>query len=105
MEHVERPTDNTARADSSFDVPIMRLDEWMEGAEGEENIAEDLLFKPRLIEEEVAATVEEPNRVGRRRRRGRGRGGSEETANPRREGTSVIVDDESGLGVMFRKRD
>lgn len=105
MERIERPIDNTARADSSFDVPIMRLDEWMEGAEGEENIAEDLLFKPRLIEEEVAASVEEPNRVGRRRRRGRGRGGSEETANPRREGTSVIVDDESGLGVMFRKRD
>lgn len=104
IEKIERTSDNTIRYDSAFDVPIMRLDEWMEGNEGEVDISEDLLFKPRLIEEEVAAAVEEPNRVGRRRRRGRGgRGGSEETASGRREGVAMI-DPDLDLGVMFRKR-
>jgi len=103
METVQRTADNTVRYDASFDVPIMRLDEWMEGNEGEESVGEDLLFKPRLIEDEVTAVEEEPNRVGRRRRRGRGRGGSEETASARREGVDMI-DADLDLGVMFRKR-
>ncbi len=95
---------DTIRFDASnFDVPIMRLDEWMEGTEGDE-LVDDLLFKPRLLDE--AMTVEEePERVGRRRRRGRrDRGGSEETASRRRDGESVF-DAEVGMGIMFRKRE
>lgn len=103
LETVQRTADNTVRYDAAFDVPIMRLDEWMEGNEGDEGVGEDLLFKPRLIEEETVAAIEEPNRVGRRRRRGRGRGGSEETASARREGADM-VDPDLDLGVMFRKR-
>lgn len=104
IEEIIRTTDDTIRYDTSFDVPIMRLDEWMEGNEGDEGIGEDLLFKPRLIEEEIASVVEEPNRVGRRRRRGRGsRGGSEETSGGRREHVDM-VDPDLDLGVMFRKK-
>ncbi len=92
--------ENTIRFDAaSFDVPIMKLDEWIGGTEGDE-LADDLLFKPRLIEEPDG----ESEKVGRRRRRrGRGRDGSEETAGARREGESF--DEELGMSIVFRKRD
>lgn len=97
---------NTVDADSfSFDVPIMKLDEWMEGQEGDD-IADDLLFKTRLLEDLPAVPEEEdePLRSGRRRKRRR-RGGSEETAGRRRDGESVQVDADLGMSVVFRRRD
>jgi len=96
---------NTVAADSfSFDVPIMKLDEWMEGQEGDD-IADDLLFKQRLLEDlPEAESDDEPLRSGKRRRRRR-RGGSEETASRRRDGESVQVDADLGMSVVFRRRE
>jgi hypothetical protein len=99
----ERHVDTIRFDASNFDVPIMRLDEWMEGSEGDE-LVDDLLFKPRLLDEAMSVP-DEPERVGRRRRRGRrGRGGSEETATRRTDGESVF-DEEAGMGIVFRKRE
>jgi hypothetical protein len=99
----ERHVDTIRFDASDFDVPIMRLDEWMEGTEGDE-LVDDLLFKPRLLDEAMALP-DEPDRVGRRRRRGRrDRGGAEETAGRRRDGESVF-DAEVGMEIVFRKRD
>lgn len=104
MDTLPEKHEDTIRFDASaFDVPIMRLDEWMEGGDSED-IADDLLFKARLLEE--PEPDEEPERVGRRRRsRGRrDRGGSEESANRRRDGESTY-DPDLGMNIVFRKRD
>ncbi len=104
--HLSEPivkSENT-RVDSSFDVSIMRLDEWMEGtAESDDLISDDLLFKPRLVEEELAnSPVAPPSPApGIRRRRDR----TPKKEDGRMRGANVEVDDDSGLGVMFRKRE
>ncbi|HZH97950.1 MAG TPA: hypothetical protein VEX38_03185, partial [Fimbriimonadaceae bacterium] len=106
MEHLPTKPDNTLSGDAAaFDVPIMKLGEWMEGAEGDD-IADDFLFKAALVEDSEPES--EDSRPGRRRRR-RGRGsrdreGTEETASRRTDGESVVVED-LGLSVMFRKRE
>ncbi len=104
MDALPEKHEDTIRFDASnFDVPIMRLDEWMEGTEGDD-LVDDLLFKPRLLDE-AAEPEEEPDRVGRRRRRGRrDRGGSDESSSRRRAGESVF-DEDAGMGVLFRKRE
>jgi len=96
---------------SNFDVPIMKLDEWMEGGDGDE-VAEDWFLRPQQIIEEPEAEEEGTEKIGRRRRRRRGRGpdrgGSEETANARREPSGTPVDPafgDLGMNVMFRKRE
>jgi hypothetical protein len=105
MESLPEKHHDTIRFDASmFDVPIMKLDEWMEGGDSED-IADDLLFKTRLLEE--PETEDEPERVGRRRRRRGGRrdrGGSEETANRRRDGESTY-DADVGMNIVFRKKE
>ncbi len=89
----------------TFDVPIMRLDQWMDTTDSE-GLTDDLLFKPRLLEE---IDEEEPERVGRRRRRKVGRGGrggsSDESSSRRRDGEAVSIDDSMSMTVVFRKRD
>lgn len=98
----ERHVDTIRFDASEFDVPIMKLDEWMEGTESDD-LVDDLLFKPRLLDDVVNET-EEQERVGRRRRRrGRGRGG-DESSSRRRDGESVF-DSEVGMEIVFRKRD
>ncbi|MBL8040713.1 MAG: hypothetical protein JNM04_05140, partial [Chthonomonas sp.] len=66
--------DNTAHANSlSFDVPIMKLDEWMEEA-WTEDLADDLLLKPSQLDIEVSEDLQhldKPKTTGRRRRRRR----------------------------------
>jgi hypothetical protein len=113
----ELPTkpDNTARFDAvGFDVPIVKLDEWIEGGI-EEDFVEEWLFKPSLVDEEPEPEPEEPQRTGRRRRRrGRGGGGSgngsgnggntEEPAQAQKDIGGEPADD-MGVHVMFRKRD
>lgn len=91
-----------------FDVPIMRLDQWIEGSDSEE-VADDWFLRPQQILEEPEG---ESEKVGkRRRRRGRrgDRGGSEETASARAEPSGTFVaeefDEDLGMSVMFRKRD
>lgn len=96
---------DTIRFDAStFDVPIMRLDEWMDESGDSEDITDDLLFKTRLLED--IEPDPEPEKVGRRRRRGGrgGRGGSEETSNRRRDGESTF-DPEVGMNIVFRKKE
>lgn len=90
-----------------FDVPIMRLDQWMEGSDSDE-IADDWILRPQQILDEPEG---ESEKVGkRRRRRGRrgDRGGSEETASSRPEPSGTVAaefDEDLGMSVMFRKRE
>jgi len=104
----ELPTrsDDTVHPDSILlDVPIMKLDEWMEESPGEESV-EDLLLKPSLLEvEEIQASHAPSSARGRPRSRGRRRGGTEETAQSRREGVDREVFEELGMNVVFRKRE
>lgn len=108
MEELPVQSDDTVRFDAAtFDVPIMKLGEWMEGSETEE-LSDELLFRPRFIEE-PEAEEESSDRRGRRRRRGRGgrdRGGSEETASVRRDGESAasFAEDDLDMNVVFRRR-
>jgi hypothetical protein len=97
--------DNTLAGDAaSFDIPMMKLNEWMEGGEADE-VADEWFLRPMHIEEEpVAQEVDErPGRRRRRRRRGNERGGSEETADFRPEYGSA--NDDPGISVVFRKRE
>lgn len=107
METLPVRRENTIRMDSfSFDVPIMNLNEWMEGSESEE-IADDLLFKVRLIEEDTGDSVSEGNQVGRRRRKRRNDRSKDRDRTPRGIGEFVDFggDDDSGMSVLFRKKD
>ena len=91
--------DNTLAGDAaSFDIPLMKLNEWMEGGDADE-VADEWFLRPAPIEEETVPEVEE-QRTGRRRRKRRTRGG-EETADFRRE----YEDDDLGISVVFRKRE
>ncbi len=96
--------DNTLAGDAaSFDIPMMKLNEWMEGGDADE-VADEWFLRPQQIVEEAAPEPEPEERPGRRRRRRRrgDRGGSEETANIRPE---YGGDDDLGISVVFRKRD
>jgi len=95
---------------STFDVPIMKLDEWMEGGDGDE-VAEDWFLRPQQIIDEPETEDEGTEKVGRRRRKRRGRnerGGSEESAGGARREHSGPPDPilgDLGMNVMFRKRE
>lgn len=105
LEELPPKPNNTARFDAvGFDVPIVKLDEWIEGGIAEE-IVEDWLFKPSLVEEPPVEEEEEPQRTGRRRRRRGGRGGSEEPLQGPKEFAPAEPFDETGMHVTFRKRD
>lgn len=93
--------DNTLHWDvMRFDVPIMKLDEWVEET-WSEDLADDLLLKPSMIdaatEEESPVERDEPQRSrGRRNKRRRGvddrdRGGDKQS--------------DMAINVMFRKRE
>lgn len=90
-----------------FDVPVMRLDEWVEES-WSEGMADDLLLKPSQIDADSSesrssrAVQPEGEPSSRRRRRRRRRRGSEESSDRRREGAEREGNDD--LGVMFRKR-
>lgn len=95
--------DNNLLGDAaSFDIPLMKLNEWMEGGDADE-VADEWFLRPQIAEEETAAPEPEERNGRRRRRRRRGdRGGSEETSNMRPE---FAGDDDLGISVMFRKRE
>lgn len=112
------PRESNVRVDSSnFDVPIMKLDEWMVGNDSDDN-ADEWFLRPQPVEEEPisqAQAEESPERVGRRRRRrgGRERNGQERTGNgssreaeaPRFESVGSDSFPDLDLNVMFRKRE
>ncbi|MGE3126877.1 MAG: hypothetical protein AB7F50_00120 [Fimbriimonadaceae bacterium] len=84
-----------------FDVPIMRLDEWVEEAWGEE-LADDFLIKPSMFETVASsgdAEEEIPaSRGGGRQRNRRRRAESGERRVER------IQSEEDSMHVLFRKR-
>ncbi|HEY0868357.1 MAG TPA: hypothetical protein VGE01_13310, partial [Fimbriimonas sp.] len=94
---------------STFDVPVMKLDEWIETSDNDEVADDWFLRAPQAVEEPEQATMDE-ERPGRRRRRrrggrnGNGRG-SEETfdARPEPSGTPEEPSD-FGMNVVFRRR-
>ncbi|WP_025228999.1 hypothetical protein [Fimbriimonas ginsengisoli] len=114
--HIEKlpPRETNMRIDSSnFDVPIMKLDEWMGGSDSDDN-ADEWFLRPQHIEEDRPGPAEESDSgVGRRRRRRRGKGngqdgnGSAPTPSRRSESTVEVSSDfdDIGLNVMFRKRE
>jgi hypothetical protein len=122
----ERP-ENVRHGDTLlFDIPIMKLGDWMEGGISDEAV-EDWLLRPPAAETEVGGESEEatgdqePSRSGRRRRRRRGGRGDRgegfggDTID-RREGpresngnTSTVSistgSDDFEMNVTFRKRE
>ncbi|HLK13427.1 MAG TPA: hypothetical protein VKT78_01360 [Fimbriimonadaceae bacterium] len=97
---------NTLDDHPFFDIPIMKLGEWMEGDLSEE-AAEEWLLRPPTLDAPVEAADEGAEaRPGRRRRRRRGQGGGD------RHGSEEVVaatgsdsDDEFPVSVTFRKRE
>ncbi len=60
--------DNTLAGDpASFDIPMMKLNEWMEGGEADE-AADEWFLRPVQVEEEPEVRIESEQRSGRRRR-------------------------------------
>ncbi len=90
---------NVFQDGSTFEVPIMRLDEWM-GSGDTDDAAEDWFLRaPQISEEPQQATAEseQPGRRRRKRRDPRDRGRDEPA-------TARQYDEEIGMSVMFRKR-
>ncbi len=105
------PRDTNVREDlASFDVPIMKLGEWMgENSDSEDNVDEWFLRPIQEVEEQTEVSDSDDSSRGRgrgRRRRRSGRGGTEEGATFRREPSGTVVRDaDTDMSVMFRKRD
>ncbi|MCB8933123.1 MAG: hypothetical protein M9921_00300 [Fimbriimonadaceae bacterium] len=103
MEELPTKPDDTVRFDSfSFDVPIMKLGEFMEGG-SDEDISEDFLLRPVVVED--SETELETTTTGRRRRRRRRRGGSDRSPAENGNGTATLPDPDLDVHVMFRKRE
>jgi hypothetical protein len=105
-----QPEDTVRQESVGFDVPIMKLDEWIEGAEPDE-VADEWFLRPHQIVAEEQPDGES-EKVGRRRRRrgrrgpGDGSGGSEEPTMTRHEySTEGPGFEDLGMNVVFRKRD
>jgi hypothetical protein len=103
------PRDANVRKDASnFDVPIMKLDEWIEGGEPDE-IADDWFLRTVPPVEAPAQAEESQEKVGKRRRRRRtGKGGRDYEPGPagdERGAPAFSLDDGIDMSVMFRKRD
>ena len=112
------PRELNLRTDTSnFDVPIMKLDEWIEGGDSDEMADEWFLRPQALLEEpelEPAQAEESPEQVGRRRRRRRrGKGGGNEPEEAIGSGEVVTArvepssagDEEFSMNIVFRKRE
>lgn len=99
MEEYPQPESNVREDGLAFDVPIMKLDEWIGGNESDEVADEWFLRAPEISEEPQTAT-EAPEVVGRRRRR---RGGREDRGG--RPEASSFADEALSMNVMFRKLD
>jgi hypothetical protein len=110
------PRESNIREDTSnFDVPIMRLDEWMEGGD-QDDVADEWFLRPQQLLEDPqmeSGQAEETEQVGRRRRRRKGRSrtgsdlpkafGNEEVVTARVQADSA--EDSFSMNILFRKRD
>lgn len=111
MEELPKEPEQQERPNTfQFDVPIMKLDEWMEGSEDSLSVDEWLL-RPKLedVEAMIGVSEDEPGQIGSRRRKrgrnnrskpGRGSNGSDAPG-------TVFNDsgDDVTLNVVFRTRD
>ncbi len=103
-----RPENTVRIEDLSFDVPIMKLGEWMEETWTDE-MADDLLLKPSQFEIEAPeglADLDKPGdskTSGRRRRRRRN--GKERNSGPEIAGERFGDPAAASVNVMFRKRE
>ncbi|CAN5628983.1 hypothetical protein BH11ARM2_BH11ARM2_05630 [soil metagenome] len=102
------PRESNVRHDTSaFDVPIMKLGEFMSGAQTDE-AAEEWFLRPLAEEsdeeETPAQATESSGEVGKRRRRRGGRG--REGERPQRSNASApsASDDDLGMAIVFRKK-
>ncbi len=95
---------NTVQDGALFDIPIMKLGEWMEGDLSDDAV-EDWLLRPAAMESAPEPDSEDKPRPGRPRRR-RGRGGDRQGSD---EGSGAPAwrgdDDEFPVSVTFRKRE
>ena len=101
------PRELNVRKDAAdFDVPIMRLGEFIGNAEGEESADEWFLRPNPEVEEtaEAAQAEEAPGEVGRRRRRRGGRGGRDREERETTSESSPEPAGDAGISVVFRKR-
>ncbi len=102
---------------ANFDVPIMKLNAWIEGSDSDD-VADEWFLRPQAILDEEPPAPEpqgdDPDGGARRRRRRRGgRGGDrdgEETTSrrggPPPSGAPPVAQfDDLGMSVMFRKRE
>lgn len=103
----ERPENTVHLDDIHFDVPIMKVDAWVEEGWSEE-MATDLVFKPSVMEEQATESEEnsdnEPFDRGNRRqgRRRRGRKPDGDSKRPRQPASDFDI---SEMNIVFRKRD
>lgn len=88
----------------AFDVPLMKLDEWIGGNESDEVADEWFLRAPTIVEEPEAAT-EAPDRVGRRRRKRGGKTGRGGDDSGRGGEATPFSDADLEMNIVFRKRD
>ncbi len=109
IENLPESIPNTLQLDAvNFDVPIMKLDEWMEESWTDE-MAEDLLLKPSQLEIEVEEVQTGSENLSRNRRSGRrrkeNRSNMDESSPGRREGADrEEAFNDLGMNVVFRKR-
>lgn len=101
--------DNTLGTDANaFDIPIMKLNEWMEGGDADE-VADEWFLRPhQIVEEPAKETGTEVERPGRRRRRNRRQSGDRKATQEEVKTTgefSGSFEDDLGINVVFRKRD
>jgi hypothetical protein len=96
MEALPPEQENTLHwEDMRFDVPIMKLDEWVEES-WTEDMADDLLIKPSMLE--IVEETSEPETMQRSRGRRRNRRNMVDRKAP-------TAPDDGSVNVMFRKRE
>ena len=101
-----RAQDTTDFDAASFDVPIMKLGAFMDGASDDEG-GEDFLLRPIVPPEAEPDLDMEPElettSTGRRRRRRRRRGGGDTDGSDTT--STAIADSDFDMNVVFRKRE
>jgi hypothetical protein len=103
IDEIPAREEDTVQFDAAnFDVPIMKLGEWMEGGTLDD-VSEDWLLHPKVSDFESdgdEGPTDEPEPVGRRRRRRKVRSDRDRGGRPAR-----AVADDREMNVMFRKRE
>jgi hypothetical protein len=102
IEDIPERSSNLRRELEAFDVPVMKLGEWMSGAETEEGVDEWFLRPTEM--EELPAETAVSEEVGHRRRRRRGRFDRNERR-PSEFHAPEAENPDQVVNVMFRKRD